>query len=289
MPTMTPEQIAQAQTVLDRDSGFQQALQAARDDLRRGGGRFRPGQASQLLQAAAQRAGVQLPQDYNLGTLTGKIEHADFYDRNSNWIPAAVIGGAFAGAGAAGAAGAGSAGAATGTEAALGPVAATGGTTAATVPTSLAASSGGGMLNFLSKYGSAASDIGQIASGAAGGLAAGRRADNQATAQAANFNLNAPTTQAQQVARGDLMAANIPQASHTGTGRNISFTGGVGPQLFTQDTTDAGNALKRQALQHLLSGDQQIDPTRAGVGENLAAGVGIGSSILGALSRYGRR
>lgn len=173
---------------------------------------------------------------------------------------------------------------------ALGPVAAAGGTTAATVPTSLAAAgTTTPILSTLSRIAPVAQDVGQTLTGAGTGLANERQENDRARVQAAQLNLNAPLTRAQQVAKGDLMAADIPQSQRVGSGRDVSFTGGVGPQDFTQDTVDAGNALKRSALTKLMTGEPEYTPTPPSTTENVLSGAGVATSLLGALSRYGRR
>lgn len=178
-----------------------------------------------------------------------------------------------------GLAGSGFGGAALGGAAAAGGATATGGTLAST------------MLG----------TMGRLGSDAASSMATGRRADNitnanatndnnQSAYNAATFNRDLPLQQARQVARGDLMSANIPQASFTGSGRDLRITGGVGPQYFGEDTRQAGEALKKQALADLMSGDKaltpaQVQPSRAGLGEDLTAGAGIGLNLLDAYRR----
>jgi hypothetical protein len=221
--------------------------------------------------------------------------------------------GAFGGAGAAGGAGASAAGAGASAVPALGG----GATLAANLGGAGAlaglgggagAAAGGGVLGTLGTIGRHAqtlSDLGNGLSQGAAGMASGRRddnnadmyaasANNRARLDAAEFNMGAPVTRAQQVAKGDLMAANIPQSQSTGSGRDVSFSGGIGPQYFGADTTQAGNEMKRQALMALMSGSDKLEPQitqprRAGVGENIMAGAGMGANVLGTLGRIGRR
>lgn len=168
-----------------------------------------------------------------------------------------------------------------------------------------AASGGsGGVLGALGGIGGTLADhagnIGKVLTGAAGANAAGRRddsyadmnaatANNRARVDVGTFNMNAPVTRAQQVARGDLMAQTIPDARFTGSGKDIQFTGGVRPSLFTDDSRNAGDALKREAMQALLTKSDQFQPQlaqprKAGAGENIAAGVGLGLNIFDVLN-----
>jgi hypothetical protein len=133
------------------------------------------------------------------------------------------------------------------------------------------------------------------------GLAGGRRFDNQQNMQAADinnrtglaaasFNAQLPSTQASQVARGDLLSG-MKDTPLTGDPRIDKFSGGgLRPSAFGPDTHAAGDALKKQALQNLLSGGgkfvpQNATPNDAGFGENALAGAGMGLNILGALRR----
>lgn len=145
-----------------------------------------------------------------------------------------------------------------------------------------------GTLGSIGKFADPLRDLGTELTGAGAGLASGRRYDADANARAANFNLSAPSARASQVARGDIMAANIPQSTASGSGRDIQFSGGVGPQLFGPDTQAAGEAMKRQAMQALLSGSDRLNPSQAGAGENILAGAGLGANVLGTLGKIGK-
>lgn len=163
----------------------------------------------------------------------------------------------------------------------------------------------GGILSALGKFGGVAGEIGDVLTSGARGSAQERGLEdwldlqaagtnNRAMVDAAQFNLDAPFTRAQQVARGDLMAADIPRATAIGGGRDLSFQGGLGPDSFGPNTTAAGQTLSSQALQALQSQSdrltpQQVTPRRSGLGENVTAGAGTGLSILGILSRIFRR
>lgn len=131
--------------------------------------------------------------------------------------------------------------------------------------------------------------------------AAGRRTDaeiqgqlnaqnNRALLDAAQFNVGVPMARAQQTARGDLMSAPIPQASATGSGRDLKLSGGVGPQWFGEDTTAAGEALKRQALRALMTGSDRVTPQmstlkKPGLLERIGAIAGLGGAVMGAMPR----
>ena len=161
---------------------------------------------------------------------------------------------------------------------------------------------GQNVLGTLGKYGS---EIGDLASGAASGLSAGRRYDAQLNAQNAarnnaalvdigTFNLQAPAARTNQVARGEVLQT-MQDAPLTGDPRIDKFAGGgLRPSAFGQNSRQAGGELSREALAALLHGTDQITPqlatpSRAGTGENVLAGVGLGTSILGALKKWGRR
>jgi hypothetical protein len=144
-----------------------------------------------------------------------------------------------------------------------------------------------------------ASDVGGVL-GAGGAAAKHGRMDeadlqarmnglnNRAQLDAAQFNMGAPVTRAQQVAKGDLMSANIPQSQSTGSGRDVSFSGGIGPQYFGADTTQAGNEMKRQALMALMSGSDQVHPAmssipKSGILEKIGGTAGLIGGLVGAI------
>ena len=117
--------------------------------------------------------------------------------------------------------------------------------------------------------------------------------NNAANLNAAEFNIGTPVTRAQQVAKGDLMAAMIPNASRSGSGRDLQLTGGVNPGLFGADTTAAGNELKKQALQALMTGSDKQTPVQStiqkpGLMEKIGGVAGTAGGILGALSGFNR-
>ena len=130
MTEIPPDQLAALEQQLNGNPGFVQDFYAMTKKLPgfKSGGKM----PSQLLRDLYQKWGVTIPKDYELGTAPGggvKLSKVGFYDRNSDWIPAAVIGGAFGGSGllgggfgapgaagaGAGAGGVGSGGAAAGT------------------------------------------------------------------------------------------------------------------------------------------------------------------------------
>ncbi len=268
------------------------------------------------LATAARETGVELPHDYQPHLENGHVvlKKLSFMQRNE-WVKAAIaVGapiaagaaiGAVGAAGAAGAGGAGGAGAAgaTGAGVGIGETAAVTGLAGSGFGGAAATTGGAGLLGTLGKYGQTASDIGELASAGAGGMADGRRADsdadmraaslnNRALVEAAEFNRDLPMTRAQQTARGDLMSSPTMQDSQiTGSGRNLNISGGVRPSSFGASTSQAGDELKRQALLKLMDPDadkltpQLTTPRKAGVGENA---LGITGTALGVLGAYGK-
>jgi hypothetical protein len=207
--------------------------------------------------------------------------------------------------------GAGAAAAAPSASSGVGPLAGGYGaaTTEATVPASLAANGGGaagGILGVLGKYAPMVGDIGNIASQAAGGLASGRRDDAQVNARAiaennaakvaaANYNLNLPSVRTNQVARGEVLNT-MKDAPMTGDPRIDKFAGGgLRPSAFGPNSRAAGAEMSRYALSNLMDPSkdrltpQEIPETHASTPENIAAGIGLGGSILSLLQKYGGR
>lgn len=145
--------------------------------------------------------------------------------------------------------------------------------------------------------------IGQDLTYAGSGLASGRRADansniaaananNNAGLNAAEFNATLPMTQAQMVARGDLMSHPIAPVTASGSGRNLQLSGGLSPSLFGARSQAAGNALADQTLSALQSGSgrftpQIVNPTQPSAGENILGGAGLGVNILSILGNMG--
>lgn len=213
-------------------------------------------------------------------------------------VSSGLLGGLGTAASLGGGAGLSTAGMTSGLIGGAGGVGGTAGTTAAS----------GGLLSTLGKAGSLG-NLGEQFTGGAGASAEGRRADtmnnnastvanNRAAVDAGQFNLDASQQRAQQVARGDMMSAAYTPVTHSGSGRDISFSGGLS-QPFGADTTAAGEALKKQALLALMTQSDKLttqlaQPQKAGAGENLMAGVGMGANVLSGLStasklgKYGR-
>ncbi len=265
--------------------------------------------AQQAFVKAAQQGGV--PQDPSFQSAVQEASAAGLMPHMTakDWamfaaIPLAAVGGAalmggIGGAGAAGGAsvGIGESGAVTG----ITPAVAGGIGEGAVAGGGL----GGGVLGALGKFGGMASDIGSVASGAAGGMAAGRRADadanmratslnNQAQLGAAQFNRDQPSVRTNQVARGDVMHT-MQDAPLTGDARIDKFSGGgLRPSAFGADSRAAGAEMSRQAMGKLMNptADEfhptMTNPTDASLGEDILGGVGLGSSIFGLLSKYGR-
>jgi len=114
------------------------------------------------------------------------------------------------------------------------------------------------------------------------------RQNNADSLSAAQFNLGAGQTRAQQVAKGDLMAANIPQSQRSGDGRNVSFSGGIGPQYFGPNTTQAGQTLSRQSLDALMNGTDIQKPAMSSIKkpsilEQIGGIGGIVGGVAGAI------
>jgi len=162
---------------------------------------------------------------------------------------------------------------------------------------------GGSLLGTLSKA-SKFGDLADMATQGAGAQAQGRRADSQADANAADsnnraraniaaFNLNAPAARANQVARGDVLQT-MQNGGPTGDPRIDKFGGGgLRPSAFGTDSRLAGQDMKRQALLALMNNSDQITPQlttpqKAGTGENLLAGVGMGMNVASGLSAAGK-
>lgn len=133
-----------------------------------------------------------------------------------------------------------------------------------------------GLLSVLGKIGKGALNvatggisgaIGDVLGGGAKASAEGRRGDadlqarmaalnNRALLDAAVFNRDLPGVRANQVARGDVLST-MHDAAPTGDPRIDKFGGGgLRPSAFGADTHQAGSALKRQALAHLMGGEQ---------------------------------
>lgn len=281
-------------------------------------GKHHPLDWVRVIGQAARDLGIDVPHDYQPEQRNGqvKLEKRGFLQRNPWVMPALAVGaplaagaalGAFGAAGAAGAGGAGgsTAAGATGAGVGLGETGAVTGLAGSGFGAGGATAAGGGLLGTLGKYAGPVSDIGEIASAGASGLGEGRRADsaadmyaasqnNRALVDAATFNRDLPMSRAQQTARGDLMSSPMQDSQITGSGRDINISGGVRPSSFGASTTQAGDELKRQALLKLMDPEadkltpQLTTPRKAGAGENIMAGVGMGTSILGALGRYRR-
>lgn len=223
-----------------------------------------------------------------------------------NMIAALVGGGMAGGLGAAGALGGG--GAAGGAAASSAMPAEIMGLGGSGFGTAAAAGGGGagvlGTLGKIGQYGQAASDIGQAFTGGAAGMRQGRQqedlaglsmatANNRAKLDAAKFNMDAPNVRMQQVGRGELVNT-MQDAPMTGDPRVDKWAGGgLRPSAFGPQSREAGAAMSRQALQALLAGSDRIDPetmqpSKAGWGENLSSGVGLGLGVLGALGKMGK-
>jgi len=153
-------------------------------------------------------------------------------------------------------------------------------------------------------------DLGRILAGYGANSAAGRVQEaginqNQARTAADIYRaqlasaLGGPALSAKQTALGDTLA-NIQPFQFTGRTHMVGnipvpeATGGLGPQNFGPNTRAAGKALSDRSLARVsspafaLPSPPQLAPLPTpGLGEKIASGVGLGSSILGALSGSG--
>lgn len=183
------------------------------------------------------------------------------------------------------------------------------GTIAGSVPSGAvpAATSSPGILHTLGSVSRNAqnyTDLANTLTQGAQGSAEGRRRDtyadlssadanNRALLGSAVFNRDLPSVQTSQVARGDLLST-MHDAAPTGDPRIDKFGGGgLRPSAFGPDTHQAGDALKRQALQNLLAGrgkltPQLTTPREPGFGENAMGYTGTALNILGTIGRLYR-
>lgn len=137
--------------------------------------------------------------------------------------------------------------------------------------------------------------IGGVASALTQGRGAGRQAEaeqlarqQQVALQAALFNRQAPGARATAGVRGDILA-NAQPGQFTGTGRDLSFSGGLSPSLLSRGTRDLGRSMSRQALLSQLGRGGVADPytfntapfqpPRAGRLDKLLGGIGLAGGI----------
>lgn len=117
------------------------------------------------------------------------------------------------------------------------------------------------------------------------------QANNRAGLEAANFNLAAPSTRANQVARGEVLAT-MQDAPLLGDPRVDKWAGGgLRPSAFGAASRQAGSELSRQALQALMSGERftpemtRMEP--GGAMERIGGAAGLAGGIAGALGESG--
>ena len=193
-----------------------------------------------------------------------------------------------------------------GSTAALGPTAAGGGTTAATVPSALsnAGIPTGGILGALGKYGGVLGDLGGVLTNASAADANARRQDaanqargiaenNAAKTEAAKYNLALPSVRANQVSRGEILNT-MQNAPLTGDPRIDKFSGGgLRPSAFGPQARQAGALEASTALNGLQNPSQdrltpqEIPPYQPSTLDNFGAGAGLGLDIFSLLSKYG--
>lgn len=100
----------------------------------------------------------------------------------------------------------------------------------------------------------------------AGGRAQGRQADfaaqqqaDQARLQAAQYNAQLPGQRAGASVRGDVLAGLQP-VSFSGSGRDLSISGGLSPALLSQGSRQVGQQMSREALLSALGQGGPQDP-----------------------------
>lgn len=253
-------------------------------------------QSDPQLQAAVQEARSAGALDHPEGGLQQFIKYAGLAAVGGAVLPAVLGGGAAASAAPAGAGAAPIAAPAAGgvlPATVLGNGAA--GTVAGGAGIGGVSAAGGGVLDTLRRVGgnvlnNGAGDLGNVLTGAAAGAAYGRRADADMNQRAAVFNRDLPAVRAGQVARGEVLNT-MQDAKPTGDPRIDKFAGGgLRPSAFGPQSRQAGAELSRQAMSGLMNPEQdRIKPSQAGIGENLAAGAGLGLSIFDLLRKYGGR
>lgn len=317
---LSPQQLAAIEAQLSSNPAI---LQALADEQRKLGGRMAAGgnnpdpRFQQSRANVLRRYGIEFPDagDYQiLVDPSGQVrlQRQNWFQRNADWIvPVATIGtgGILNATGVIGGA-AGSAPTAASTTGPAGvgaaPIAApaTGGTLPATVlgngatgtvaggtgisGTAAGGSAAGGILGTLKKYSGAAGDMGTLLTGAAGGAAEGRRKDAAENRYRAEYNRDLPAVRTNQVTRGEVLNT-MQDAKPTGDPRIDKFGGGgLRPSAFGPMSRQAGGELARGALSNLMNPDQdRLKPSQAGMGENIAAGAGLGLSIFDLLRKYG--
>ena len=90
-------------------------------------------------------------------------------------------------------------------------------------------------------------------------------ADRQAL-EATRFNRAAPDVRLSQSTRGDI-AANLSDFTLSGSGKNLTSTGGLRPSLIQEGTRRLGSEISRNALLSQLGREQSIAEGRYGVDE----------------------
>jgi hypothetical protein len=122
--------------------------------------------------------------------------------------------------------------------------------------------------------------------------------DSQAL-ERAKLGISAPLDRAKQAAYGDalhnIQDVNIDFSPRSGSLPKFNVSGGIRPSMFGPQARQAGDELSRQALMALMSksdvpsASPLVDMpeiggyTHAGAGEKALQGVGLGSSIWGAI------
>jgi hypothetical protein len=78
----------------------------------------------------------------------------------------------------------------------------------------------------------------------------------QAEIEAAKLARSAVSDRMHNSVHGDIMA-NVQKSGTTGSGRDLRFTGGLSPNLLSQDSRDLGRVTSRQALLSAMNGDDK--------------------------------
>jgi len=155
------------------------------------------------------------------------------------------------------------------------------------------AASGGG-----SDKATAIGNVGQVVGGAASGLTDQRLQEarinqgrDQLALEQARLGISAPMDRAKQAAYGDalhnIQDVGIDFTPRTGALPKFNITGGLRPSMYGDTARQAGGELSKKALAAIMTGSdipKISDYTKAGTGEKLAQGVGMGASVLGAIA-----
>lgn len=159
-----------------------------------------------------------------------------------------------------------------------------------------------------------AGDIGSVAGGMAGGRAQGRKDEFSANLQQAqvqdkalmdragldlerrSFANKAPDQKMSQIMRGNILSSLMKQPGPQGPAGLPSFNfSGMNRSMLGPETGQGSDFMAKDALQRLMAGEKFADvpmqdfskmQPKAGFLDKLLSTVGMGGSILGALSNH---